>query len=71
MTTQSLGLRCMHCDEPVLFDSVKGWIHAADGHPYKGECRCEGARHPYSHDARGQLICRTWRDNHIAMPRRS
>lgn len=62
---------CLYCEDTLTFTSHGGWKHS-NGNLYVGECLCETtAPHPYSHDAAGQLICRTWRDHHVATPRRS
>lgn len=66
-----MNATCLYCGETITMLAGKGWVHS-DGHTYKGECRCEvTAVHPYSHDDAGNLICRTWRDHHCAVPDRS
>lgn len=79
-------LPCCWCDEPLEFRApqgiepfannlsdarMKAWLHAETGTIYIGRCSCPGQPHRYSHDTFGQLICKTWRDEHAALPRRS
>lgn len=63
-------ITCVRCDEELTWDRKKGWVHQG-GHPYKGRCLCPGQPHTYSHDPGGKLLCRTWRDHHVARPKGS
>jgi hypothetical protein len=61
---------CLHCGDRLVFEPGSGWLHS-NGHLYAGECFCDNEKHEYSHDNHGALICRTWRDDHVAMPDRT
>lgn len=60
-------MKCLYCQESLKWERQPGWVHQ-DGHPYRGWCSCPGRPHPYSHDRDLNLICPTWRDDHVATP---
>ncbi len=49
MREQQTGTLCSHCNRPLRFDPVTGWVHLAGGGLYWqrcGDCDWEGSARP-------------------------